>query len=136
MAKYDKNAMVLGRVVKYCDKVRAAVKRFGNSYDVFASDADYQSCCSMYVLLISESCSQVSDTVKAANPGVPWQKIKGMRNILAHDYEAVKTERLWDTMRHDLPQLREDCLRILLDLGHEYNPEDNDDERLTDGENG
>jgi len=132
MAKYDKDAVILQHIIKYCDRVREAQNRFGTSCGAFASDSDYQSCCSMYVFQISENSIHLSDAMKTACPQIPWQKIKGMRNILAHDYEAVKTERLWDTMQNDLPKLREDCLRILMDFGHEYRPEDNDDERLAD----
>jgi len=136
MAKYDKNAAALQSVIKYCDKAFEARKRFGDSYEAFASDSDYQSCCSMYVFQISEYCNHLSDAIKTAHPDIPWRQIKGMRNILAHDYDAVKTTRLWDTLQHDLSRLRENCLQILMDLGHEYRPEDKDDEQLVDDEDG
>jgi hypothetical protein len=57
-----------------------------------------------------------------------------MRNIFAHDYDTIKTNRLWDTITGDLPALREECLRILTDLGYEYSPEDDNDEPLFEGE--
>ena len=134
MAKYDKDAASLQYAIKYCDRASEARKRFGDSYSVFASDADYQSCCSMYMFQISEYCNHVSDALKATYPNIPWQKIRGMRSILAHDYEAVKTDRLWDTLQHDLSPLRANLLRILTDLGYEYRPEENDDERLPSDE--
>ena len=127
---YDKNAVALQNIIRYCDKTSEAQKRFGLSFDAFVRDSDYQSCCSMYVFQISEKSNHLSDALKAAYPHIPWQKIRGMRNILAHNYEAVQTERLWETMQSDLPKLREDCLRILTGLGHEYNPADQDGETL------
>jgi len=132
MVKYDKNAAALQSVIKYCDKASEARKRFGDSYDIFSSDTDYQSCCSMYVFQISEYCNHLSDSIKTAYPNIPWQQIKGMRNLLAHDYEALITTRLWGTLQHDLPRLRENYLKILLNLGHEYPPDEKDDEQLVD----
>ena len=34
---------------------------------------------------------------------------KGMRNLFAHNYGAVDVERVWETVRSDLPQLLEFC---------------------------
>jgi len=132
MARYDKNAAALQRVIQYCDRVFEARNRFGASYETFASDTDYQSCCSMYVFQIGECSIQISEAVKASNPDVPWQKIKGMRNIFAHNYEMIQTRRLWDTMQHDLPKLREGCLRILMNLG--YNLDNMGGDKMLDGE--
>ena len=131
MARYDKNIVLLSHIIKYCDRVKEAQFRFGNTYGDFEKDYDYQSCCSMYVYQIGEYCTHLSDSVKTAYPDIPWKNIRGMRNIFAHDYESVKTERLWDTMVHSLPDFRGECLEILRDLGYEYVSEA-DDELLSE----
>jgi uncharacterized protein with HEPN domain len=133
MASYDKNAAALERIIRYCDAVSAARLRFGDSYKDFRGDNDYQSCCSMYVYQIAEKCVRLSDELKAKAANIPWQKIRGLRNIFAHDYDSIKTDRLWSTMEADLPELREECLRLLNELGYDYNPED-DDELAPDDE--
>jgi uncharacterized protein with HEPN domain len=132
MTKYDKNAAALKHIIAYCDRTEEARRRFGDSLSVFRSDYDYRSCCSMYVYQIAEHCIHISDDIKKKHPEIPWKEIRGMRNIFAHDYDTVKTNRLWDTIVGDLPALREECLRILTDLGYEYSPEDDNDETPAD----
>jgi len=132
MDKNSKDSAILSKMIAYCDKVRTARERFGNAREIFESDIDYQSCCSMYVFQISEKSISLSESLKMANPHVPWQMIRGMRNIFAHNYEALQVDRLWETMQNDLPKLREECMRILSGLG--VLPDENDDETLVDDE--
>jgi uncharacterized protein with HEPN domain len=131
MAKYDKNAAALEHVISYCDKTAEARRRFGDSLSAFRSDYDYRSCCAMYVYQITEHCNHISGEIKEKYAKIPWKDMRGMRNIFAHDYDAIKIARLWDTIIDDLPALREECLRILEDLGREYSPA-TDDELLDD----
>jgi len=47
------------------------------------------------------------------HPNVPWKDIIGMRNILAHQYDKVDSEVVWDVVHRDIPELL-DLLRSLL----------------------
>ena len=35
----------------------------------------------------------------------PWNQIKGMRNVLVHEYERVDWPRIWATMTVSIPAL-------------------------------
>ena len=39
-------------------------------------------------------------------PGPDWRKIRGMGNILRHDYEGIEADKIWNTVRDDLPSLK------------------------------
>jgi len=38
-------------------------------------------------------------------PGIPWEKVRGMRNHLAHVYYDVDLQTLWLMVQDDLPDL-------------------------------
>jgi uncharacterized protein with HEPN domain len=54
---------------------------------------------------IGEAASRVSSETIAANPGIPWSEMKGMRNRLIHGYFEVDVAKVWDTVQRDLPLL-------------------------------
>ena len=45
--------------------------------------------------------------------GVPWKQIKGMRDKIAHGYEVIDLDKVWDTALLDIPILKTYCENIL-----------------------
>lgn len=56
-------------------------------------------------LIIGEAARLVIEHVQETYPDIPWQVMSDMRNVLVHEYERVKAEVIWDTIRTDLPAL-------------------------------
>jgi uncharacterized protein with HEPN domain len=54
---------------------------------------------------IGEAAARVSEATRAAHPEVPWREIIGMRHRLVHDYFEIDLDKVWDTVRGDLPSL-------------------------------
>jgi uncharacterized protein with HEPN domain len=57
------------------------------------------------VEVIGEAAGQVSKEFQAAHPEIPWPTIVGMRNRLIHAYFDIDLDRVWDTVKDDLPPL-------------------------------
>jgi len=57
------------------------------------------------VEIIGEAACRLSDGFKASRPEIPWARIVGQRNVLAHEYREVQLERLWRVVREQLPAL-------------------------------
>lgn len=57
------------------------------------------------VEIIGEAASRVSDESRARDPQIPWREITAMRHRLAHGYDAVDLDILWDTIHEDLAPL-------------------------------
>ena len=53
--------------------------------------------------IIGEAASHVLADVQHRYPHVPWTEMRGMRNILAHEYFAVSLPILWQTVTGNLP---------------------------------
>jgi uncharacterized protein with HEPN domain len=46
-------------------------------------------------LVIGEASKRLSSSAKDNFPTVEWKKITGLRNIIAHEYGEIITERIW-----------------------------------------
>ena len=55
--------------------------------------------------IIGEAASRVSPETQASFPTVPFRSMRGMRNIIAHDYGDVDLDQVWKTATDDLPSL-------------------------------
>jgi uncharacterized protein with HEPN domain len=54
---------------------------------------------------VGEAAARLSEKTKAVHPDIAWREIIGMRNRLVHGYFEVDLEKVWDTVREDLPPL-------------------------------
>jgi uncharacterized protein with HEPN domain len=64
-------------------------------------------------LVIGEATRHVPPDIQARYPEVPWALMQGMRNVLVHDYDAVKLDVVWRTVQEKLPPLVDPLRKIL-----------------------
>lgn len=83
------------------------------SAESFNDDHKSFDACMMNFIVIGEMVEKLSAGFKTAHPEVEWQKIKGFRNLVAHDYFGIDAEEVWQIIVHRLPVLRDDIRRIL-----------------------
>lgn len=57
--------------------------------------------------IIGEAVKHLPEQVRARYPEVPWRRIAGMRDFVAHLYFAVDLDIVWDTVTRDVPELAE-----------------------------
>jgi uncharacterized protein with HEPN domain len=56
--------------------------------------------------VIGEASSHLPDEVLKQYDDISWPLMKGIRNILAHEYFGVDLEIIWKTVTEDLPFLK------------------------------
>ena len=94
----------------YCLRVGKMILRYGDSFDIFKADMDFQQSVAFSVLQIGELCNGLSEEYrKLTGEDVEWNAIRGLRNIVAHTYGSIKLDILWDTAATDIPALKEFC---------------------------
>ena len=56
--------------------------------------------------IIGEASKSIPPSVQRSYPHVPWKEMKGMRDVLIHEYFGVDIKILWHTTRKNLPILQ------------------------------
>ena len=57
------------------------------------------------IVVIGEAANRLSDEFRIQHSAIPWKDIIGMRNILAHQYDKVDAEEVWNVVNQDIPEL-------------------------------
>lgn len=65
--------------------------------------------------VIGEAGRTVSQTLRDKYPEVPWKEIGAFRNFAIHVYWAVKMERIWQIVENDLPPLKNQIAKIIIE---------------------
>ena len=84
-----------------------AIERYteGMSYEEFAADGRTIDAVVRNLMTIGESTRWIPEQIRDAHREVPWRTMRGVRNVVAHEYFGVDSEILWETVRGDLPPL-------------------------------
>lgn len=103
----DTDKKSIERLIYYCDRLQEHVSYFGNSREEFFTNKQYQDACSLVIIQIGEFVGRLSDEFKDDHPEIPWNDIKGMRNIHDYNYDNVMFDLVWESISEDLPYLKE-----------------------------
>lgn len=68
------------------------------------------------LVAIAEEIKKIDKQLLQIQPGMEWQNISDMRNILAHDYRGIDAEILYDVVQKELPALKIAFLQMLEQL--------------------
>lgn len=56
--------------------------------------------------IMGEAVAHLNESTRNLFPMLPFRKIRGMRNILAHDYAHVDPDTIWTVAVDHVPELR------------------------------
>lgn len=115
MPATNRDRDIVEHVLRYCNQVETAHQDFGHSKDRFVESTTYQNAVSMCILQIGELVGRLTDDFKTANADIPWHKIRGMRNYVAHEYGSIDFEIVWFASTKSIPELKAFCETFLAD---------------------
>ena len=97
----------------------ARIQRYvaGLSFEEFARDEKTLDAVVRNLEVIGEAARHIPNELEALNPDVPWTYMRGMRNVLAHEYFGVDASILWHTAQNDLPPLVQPLQSMLGESG-------------------
>ena len=100
----DRNWQNIYDIIEAAEKIESYTAEI-RSADQFFSMTMVFDAAMMNFVVISESVSRLSDNFIKSHPEINWYKIKGLRNIIAHDYFGIDAEEIWQIINTDIPVL-------------------------------
>lgn len=67
------------------------------------------------IIVIGEAANHLSESFINSTPDIPWKRIIGMRNIIAHEYGEILVERIWLTATNHIDDLLQNVSKYLTD---------------------
>jgi len=113
MSKKDKGNLLA--IIDSCSKIEKFTADLWDA-DAFFSDEKTFDAVLMNMVIIGEAVGRLSNELKDKNKHVSWMRIKGFRNIVAHDYFGVDAEEVWQIIKKNLPELKHQIEEILRGL--------------------
>ena len=66
--------------------------------------------------IIGEAVRHIPHEFRETYPDINWKEIAGLRDVLIHEYFGVNDERIWKTIKEDIPTLKEQIEKLLSSL--------------------
>jgi uncharacterized protein with HEPN domain len=90
-------------ILKALDSIAAYTD--GMTLKEFAADQRTFDAVIRNLVTMGESIRWIPEPILDAHPDIPWRTMRGVRNVVVHEYFGVDSTILWSTIRHDLPPL-------------------------------
>lgn len=107
----DRTVAILKDLIRLTDTAARLVARGKSVYD---SDEAVRLAAEAILHKIGEAVARLPDGFVAAHPDVAWRSMKATRNIVAHQYDQVDYEIIWNALARRLP-IEADRIRLILE---------------------
>lgn len=104
---------LLLNIVKHCKRIEDKIESVDKQ--IYDSNDDIKDVICFNLLQIGELVKGLEPEFIDTHKDIPWNKVKGMRDRIAHGYGTMDMNRVWLTASEDVKPLREYCEQILKD---------------------
>ena len=105
-----KNDIIVKKAIGYADKIISYCD--GKDYEAFSNDTMLVEACVFNLSQIGELVRHLDDDFMNQHSYIPWAQMRGLRNRIIHDYEGVNLVLVWDIIKYDIPDLREELIKL------------------------
>lgn len=94
----------LSNILDSIERIEIYSTQFNSADELFDDSKSFDAIL-MNFIVIGEMVFKLSDDFKTTNSEIEWWKIKGFRNIVAHDYFGIDAEEVWQIINTKIPEL-------------------------------
>ena len=88
----------------------------GVTFEEFNGNRMMQLACVSNLTIIGEATNHLTVDVKEKYNTVDWSRIKGLRNVIVHEYFKVDIALVWQLIHNNLPDLKIVVAQAIKDL--------------------
>jgi uncharacterized protein with HEPN domain len=103
----DGDALHLDLILEIIDRIQRSLE--GYDYRAFLADRDKGDATALRLSAIGESGRKLSDELRSRHPEIDWARMFKLRNIVAHHYDRLNFDILWDVVENALAPLETAC---------------------------
>jgi uncharacterized protein with HEPN domain len=104
----------LGHIRDEIESITGALR--GVEHDTFTGNYLLRRAAERAPLIISEAARALPKDLTDRYPAIDWRGVRGLGDVLRHDYERVDPDTLWAILSEKLPQLAPVIERMIDDL--------------------
>ena len=108
----DKDQYCLETINEAIDKILEYTSGYNSADEFNDAQRDFDATMMNFVV-IGEMVEKISDELKEKHSKIEWVKIKGFRNIVAHDYFGIDAEEVWQIIKNKIPELKSDIQELM-----------------------
>ena len=112
----------LAHIVEAIDRATSHVRPLPD-LNAFQQSLQIQDAIVRNIEIIGEAANHINRMAPdfiSQHPELPWQDMRGMLNIIIHGYFDVDFKVLWQTVREDLPKLKQQIADLLRPLRPDF----------------
>lgn len=109
----ERDSVIIEKIIGYCNEIDDAHRAFQTLYAEFAENSIYKNAVCLCIMQIGELSNHLSEKFKDEHNNIPWKQIRGMRNVVAHEYGNIDTATVWETVLDDIPEIKQFCIELL-----------------------
>lgn len=104
----------LGHIRDEIEAITIALR--DTDHDAFIDDYVLRRAAERALLIISEAAKALPNSLTDRYPEIAWRGVRGLGDVLRHDYERVDADTLWEILTEKLPELAPVVARMIDDL--------------------
>lgn len=104
------NKLYINKMIIFCNNINEYIE--GYSFEEFIKDSKIFNACILCISQIGELSKKLNDEFCVKYSFIDWYSIRGTRNRFVHDYDGINYKILWEIVKFNIPELKENLLKI------------------------
>jgi uncharacterized protein with HEPN domain len=108
------NRLLLEDILERARKIGQNSAKF--SREEIEADSNVYEAILRHIEIIGEAVKNLPESLKVRYSDVPWRQIGRTRDVLAHVYFAVSSDRIWNVIDVEIPKLISEVTKMIEEL--------------------